>query len=73
MLKLYFATSDGSRTEIPYVGTLASCASATTYGGWYASNVSGGSSDIGLCPCTCNAARKYSMTADISCDGIPTG
>jgi hypothetical protein len=71
MVRFYFATSDGGTTEIPYVGTFDGCASATTYGGWYATNIAGGDSDVGYCPCTCNAAHKYSVTVDISCDGIP--
>ncbi|HEY5961929.1 MAG TPA: hypothetical protein VIV60_35465 [Polyangiaceae bacterium] len=68
---LYFPGANGSRTEVPYVGKQEACATATTYGGWYASNTSGGDSDIGLCPCTCNAARQHEFKADIALAGIP--
>jgi hypothetical protein len=71
MVTFYFPGDNSSRTEIPYVGTKDACATATTYGGWYASNVTGGDSDIGLCPCTCNAARQHEFKADIALSGIP--
>jgi hypothetical protein len=71
MLTLYFPGANGSRTEVPYVGSKEACATAITYGGWYASNITGGVSDVGLCPCTCNAARQHEVKADIAREGIP--
>lgn len=70
-LALYFTASNGTKYVIPYVGTLADCASQTAYGGWYATNISGGSSEIGLCPCNCTTAHKHAVTAVVACDGIP--
>ncbi len=70
-LALYFTASNGAKYVIPYVGTLADCVSQTAYGGWYATNISGGSSEIGLCPCNCTTAHKHAVTAVVACDGIP--
>ena len=73
MLTLYFPGSDQTRSVIPYVGTAADCASHKTYGGWYATNITGGSSEIGLCGCSCNAAKKHTVRVEIACGGIPGG
>jgi hypothetical protein len=70
-LTLYFTASNGAKYVIPYIGTLADCAAQTANGGWYATNISGGSSEIGLCPCNCTTAHKHAVTAVVACDGIP--
>lgn len=66
----YFVASNGAKYVIPFVGTLADCASATTYGGWYATNITGGSTDIGLCACTCVAAHQYAVKLAIDKQGV---
>jgi hypothetical protein len=71
-LTVYFTGADGTKFVIPYIGALADCASATSLGGWYATNIAGGSTEIGLCACTCAAARKHAVTAVIDCKGVPT-
>ena len=68
---LYFTGTDGSRMDIPYVGTLADCASATSYGGWYATALTGASINIGLCACSCNGAHNYAFRLDVATAGIP--
>lgn len=69
---IYFKGSDGARSEVPYLGVgVGACANATAYGGWYATNISGGSTHIGLCSCSCNTARLHGFFLDINQSGIP--
>jgi hypothetical protein len=70
LLKLYFAIDTKGRLEVPYVGTVGSCPQTGTAGGWYASNVAGGSSQIGLCGCSCEAAKEHALKLVIECSGI---
>lgn len=66
----YFDGANGVRMEIPYVGTSADCATATAYGGWYATNTTGGPTNIGFCGCACTAARKYAFHLDVAVTGM---
>lgn len=69
-LKLYFDDEDTGKLEIPYVGTQASCPTAGTVGGWYASSLEGAAASIGLCGCSCAAAKKYPVTLNVACAGL---
>ncbi|HMA94930.1 MAG TPA: hypothetical protein VKP30_19700 [Polyangiaceae bacterium] len=66
----YFDGQNGARMEIPYVGTAADCVNSTAYGGWYATNTTGGPTNIGLCGCVCTAARKYAFHLDVAVTGM---
>jgi hypothetical protein len=70
LLKLYFTVDKKGRLEVPYVGASGSCPTTGTSGGWYASNVTGGSSQIGLCGCSCEAAKQYALKLVIECSGM---
>jgi len=70
-LRLLFAVDSTGRLEIPFIGQKTSCPTTGTTGGWYATNVTtDGSSSIGLCGCTCIAAKKYPVTVEIGCGGV---
>lgn len=69
---IYFKSSEGARSQVPYLGVgVGACANAKSYGGWYATNISGGSTHIGLCSCSCNTARSHGFYLDIAVSGIP--
>jgi hypothetical protein len=69
---IYFKGSEGDRSQIPYLGEGAGvCANAKAYGGWYATNIAGGTSSIGLCKCSCNTARSHGFFLDVAVTGIP--
>lgn len=69
---IYFKGSEGARSQIPYLGEgLGACVNAKAYGGWYATNINGGTSSIGLCNCSCNTARTHGFYLDVAVSGIP--
>jgi hypothetical protein len=68
-LRIYF-DDDLGRLEIPYVGGVASCPTTGSAGGWYMTNVTGGTTDIGFCACTCEAAQLQEVTLSIECKGM---
>jgi hypothetical protein len=69
-IKLYFDVDSSGKLEIPYVGALTSCPTSGTNGGWYTTNTAEGSTIIGLCGCTCLAAKKYPVTLNVDCAGL---
>ena len=69
-LKLYFDIDKSGKLEIPFVETIDRCPTTGTVGGWYASSLAAGvTTTLGLCGCTCLAAKKYAITVDIDCAG----